>query len=120
MAARFGSLAVLSIRLSVQKFDQLFVELFRMGYLAFPHHKATPAEPSQPLAVERIPLFVPAQFWSPVRGPRFWQASVDTTTMLVPKTSVHENNLPQARQDNVGVPWEVDSMKPKTITEAVQ
>lgn len=64
---------------------------------------------------------VTREFWKPILSARDRQAlnPADLVLVSVPKATVHEDDLAAAREDKIGLAWELGHVESKPIAEAM-
>ena len=88
-------------------------------HFTFPDHVHFPPKTSKPRAVRNIPLPIPPQLRLPIPavGPR--PVSSLTVRVLVPKTSVDEDNLPPAWKNHVRTTRQVVPVQAVSVSHVV-
>jgi hypothetical protein len=81
--------------------------------LTFPHYQHLPSRPPQLNEGLKIASVVPRPLLTPEFGIRNRINSPVGAAVKVPKASMHIDNLPQARQYDIGNAWEVAAVNPK-------
>jgi len=88
---------------------------FLSGCLAFPDDKHPPAETSESTAIVLVAFDVSSQFAHPVRAPGGWYAIASATAVLMPETSVDEDDLSTGGKDDIRVAGEILSVQAESV-----
>lgn len=91
----------------------------RFSRLAFPHNQDLPAKPAKLSAISSISCLVARQLPLPELGPCGRLDLAVFASMAVPETSVDENHLPPAGENQVRASGEIVPMHPVPITQGV-
>ena len=82
------------------------------------HH--FPAEPTKLLNAHLIPFDISSQLQGPITDSRLGSAPIFARLVLVPKTTVDEDDLSPSREYHIGRPRQGSLMKRVTVSEVMQ
>jgi len=91
-----------------------------IGDLTFPNHKHAPPLLLQLAVVLDVALYIFRELFVPKFLVRFRAPSISTILMLMPKASVHENNLLAVTEHYIGLAREVGDVELEPIAHRVQ
>lgn len=87
--------------------------------MAFPHNQNLPAKPTELSADPRIAGFVGLDFREPVAFVGLGPPPPYSAPVAMPKTAVNQDDLPKAREDEVGVSRQARVVEPEPVSKAV-
>lgn len=102
-----------------QKMSKLGGKRNDISGFTLPNDEDLPAHPFQGLGDAFIASHVSKELCPPKTFARFGNGSLTTPPMLMPKTAVHEYDLPTRRECEVGDAWKVATVQTKSIPERV-
>jgi len=92
--------------LPLQETYNATANLFNVLQLALPDNHGFPACFLQPVKRYLVPFDIILQLWQPKFQPAF-RHSVLPASVLVPKATMHEYDLPALPKDQIRVTWQV-------------
>ncbi len=108
------------MRSQFEEAEQSPVQSIHIFGFTFPDCEHLPAEPPKPANAHPIPLDIPAQFQRPIGDSRLGSPPILTGLMLMPKTTVNEDDLSSSRKYQIRRPRQASLMKRVTVSEAMQ
>ncbi|KLE32397.1 hypothetical protein AAW00_13240 [Aurantiacibacter luteus] len=105
----------------LQKISQGVPQLFFMATFAFPDNHLSPPLAIKHRAATLVPLAIAFQLWSPKILPRLRHAHqlARRVWMLMPKTTVHENDLLATTEHKVRAAWKATVVQAIAIAHAM-
>lgn len=103
----------------VEKFGEFANQRLEVPNLALPYDENLPPKQLQFAEIARISIPVASEFRGPEVEARFWRTAV-AATVSMPKTSVNEDNLLAAGENNVWGSWKALYVQTIAITVAVE
>jgi len=88
--------------------------------LTFPDRQHLPSEPTKLLHASLIPFDISAQLQSPITDSRLRSSSVFASLVMMPKTTVDEDDLSPCREYQIGRSRQVSLMKRVTVSKVMQ
>jgi hypothetical protein len=105
---------------NAEEAEQSLTEDIDVFGLTFPDSQHLPAEPTKILNAPPISFDISAQFQRPIPDSRLGSSSVLAGLVLMPKTTVNEDDLSPSREYQIRRSWQVSLMKRVTVSKAMQ
>jgi hypothetical protein len=106
---------------SLQKGAEPPLEAFsrHWPHLALPDDQRGPSKRSETFERDHVALSVSLELRDPIFRPRARRFAAERTIMPVPKASMHQDDLPPRREDEIGRPWQITPVQTKPIAHAM-
>jgi hypothetical protein len=108
------------MRSQVEEAEQSPIQSIHVFGFTFPDCQHLPAEPPEPPHAQSIPFDIPTQFRRPISDSRFGSPPILAGSVLMPKTTVNEDDLSPSRKYQIRRPRQASLMKRVTVSEAMQ
>lgn len=87
--------------------------------MAFPHNQNLPAKPAEPPADSRVAGFIGRDFREPVAFVGLGPPPPLLAPVAMPETAVDQDDLSEAREDEVWASGQARMVKPEPVSKAV-
>jgi hypothetical protein len=103
-----------------QKRLQLSLQFRSVSCFAVPNDKTFPTHSRYPGSISLVTFFIVSQLWEPISSIRFRRPSVNTPSMLVPKTTVDKNDFSPGWKNEVRATRQISAMQAETVPQTVR
>ena len=103
----------------LQESDDSLGDQFETAQLALPYHQDAPAQPRQLALLDEIPFPVAIELGAPELDARLRRARKRTARMTMPEATVHEDDLPPAREDEIRSARQLPPVEPISVAKPV-